>query len=611
MCRVGGPRCEEKGGPLRKEYENARRSRNHNAHLARTAAEEGNEEDAEKYLAMSAKHGERMDAIEDEMRQHEQETEKAALAEQVAQHDAATEDTATLRSMVEDADAKGLRKVLDVPLADYAPEAVRERLRSQEFRSLIDRERELGAALDALDKAKDGGGEVAAVDYHRALDAHRAAKADLMDYRLETARIIEGTAQTREASFALPDGVHEVGEAESGSAEWLRMRQNTLGGSDVGAICKVGEWGHLNYNDVRESKMDLDPQDQDHEGAALIGDIWEPHLAAAASDALGQEVYTNKATYSDGKRHANLDGFTKDGENVGTVVEMKTGSQADKWEDAPPEGYTLQTQHYVDVVGAKDGLIVANINDDRLVMYRVGVEDKVPAGPKSIKKLGEEFSYSDVRSYSEGMVEKWNTDREARRTGDANPTTRRRFEMTDEEKGVWRQALDKGVVFADLETSHMSASRGHIIEFGGMDEQGNELQRLYGVPDDHARWNGTGAQDVHGISPAMVSDRPVLLEDASSVEEIKAFVGDRVLVAHNASFEDRWLKEAGIKVQTADSMRAFGALAEGDDIKDNSMASFTKWAGVEYQDAHRAMPDTRMMAQSFGKLRALIEEAVR
>lgn len=609
MCRVGGPRCDEAGTPLNKRREAARRSRDYNAQLARKAEAEGSHVDAQKYLALSQGHSERITRLDTEIAEHE--AESAALHDTSRPASPADAAVQPLSGIVAQNRAQGLRKVLDVPLADYAPSAVQDRLRSQEFRNLLDKQRSTGETLDALDGLRAAGEAVSVRDHHRAVDAHRAARADLMDYRMETARQIEGTATTTDASFALPAGVTELGEAESGSAEWLRMRQQTLGGSDVGAICKVGEWGHLNYDDCRASKMDLDPQDQDHEGAAEIGDIWEPHLVSMASDAIGQDAFTNKATVSDGKRHANLDSFTKDeDDSVRTVIEMKTSSRAEEWADHSPDGYALQTQHYIDVVGAKDGLIIANINDERLVAFDVSPTDKVSAGPKSVKKLGSEFSYSDAREYSEGMVQKWNSDREAARNSDGTDKPRRRFQLKDEEKEVWRQGLEKGFVFADLETSHMAPGKGHIIEMGGVDESGKEFQSLYGVPSDHDRWNGTGAVEVHGIDSSMVEGRPVLLEDDASVQEIKDYIGDRVLVAHNASFESRWLNEAGIKTTTADSMRLFGSVVD-DDAKDNTMASLTKWAGVEYRDAHRALPDAQMLRESFEKMRPLLEKAVR
>lgn len=509
---------------------------------------------------------------------------------------------------------EGMRKVIDVPLADYAPAQVRDRLNSEEFRTLLNTEATTRQAWETAEQAREEGTGTA-MEYHRALDAHRAAQVELLAYREETARVLEGTATTQEADFTLPDGVHQVGDAEAGSAEWQRLRQGTVGGSDVGALVKAGKWGRLNYQDVRAAKMDLDPQDEPHDGASWVGDVWEPHLANIASDVLGEPVYTNKGTFSDGTRHANIDGFTKDDDRVGTVVEMKTSASPTDWEDTPPDGYVLQTQHYVDVLGARDGLLVANINDDRLVVYRVNATDKVQAGPDTNKGMGAEFTYSDVRDYCEKTVTRWNTDREAKReatsAGTAATSPRRRFDLKDDEKATWRDALTKGYVIVDLETTHTSAQRGHVLEFAGTDDQGNSFTSLYDVPDDHAAWNGTGPVDVHGIDRSMLHGKPILHEDETARARLRDFIGDRVVIAHNAGFEKKWLDEVGVPVRTADTQRAFGALVNDERLPDNTMRSLSEWAGVKYEDAHRAGRDVDMLSQAFAKLRPLLEDATK
>lgn len=588
MCRAGGRRCDQKTA-LRKQIETARRSRNRNRAKAAAAAETSDQQAQERYEGLMAQAQERMEGLIAQDQRHDTAVERQAggLAEAVRRNREA-----------------GLRKVLDVPMVDVAPASVRHRLEAPEFKALLDDERSTRARLDQVEAE---GSTASAAERHQALDAHRAVKKRLLDYRIETASML-GEAETVEADLPQREGTVRLGEAEAGSSEWLKMRQPTLGGSDVGAITKVGTWGGLDYDKCRDAHMNLDPEDQDHSGASWVGDQWEPHLIRASSGILGEEVYTNKGTYSDGKRHANLDGFTldEDGE-VRAVVESKTASDPAAWEERAPDGYVLQTEHYMDFYGAKEGIIVVNINDERLVAYRVEADDKVPAGPRSIKKLGEEFSYGDVREYAEGMVAKWNEDREKVRSEGKPNTPRRRFKVTPEDEADWGEMLDRGAVFVDLETTHVSASRGHVIEFAGTDEGGAEMERLYGVPDDHAEWNGTGPVEVHQIDGEMVAGKPVLLEDASSAEEIKAFVGDRVLVAHNARFEETWLKEAGIKVRTVDSMKVFGALVDGEH-RDNSMSSLTAWAGVEYRDAHRAGPDARMLRDAFARLKPLMEK---
>ena len=231
------------------------------------------------------------------------------------------------------------RKIADLPLIDFAPNAaVRERLESPEFRALIDAERTAKTVHEGMSE------DAEPVEILRAFDAYKVARHRLEAYKNVTASLLD-SPEPAEREFALPMGVERLGEAESGSAEWQAMRQPTLGGSDVGAICKVGEYGSLNYRDCREAKMTLSPSDQEHSGAALRGDLWEPVLIAAAAEVLGQDVAINKATYTDGDRHGNLDGFIAEGERIGHIVECKTSSKPEEWVDTIPGGYILQVQH--------------------------------------------------------------------------------------------------------------------------------------------------------------------------------------------------------------------------------------------------------------------------
>mgnify|MGYP000306523494 CR=1 FL=1 len=621
MCEVGGPRCENSWGKHSKAFSAARRSHSRNLAKSAQAAADGDTAKAQEYADRAALYATKLEdlhaVVKGEFASVESpqtdEADAGASQREAVRKSSATAPKPDLAALAAEADSVGMQKIIDVPLVDFAPPEVRERLLDQGFAQMRAREEALTAYMDTIGEDND---DVDPQERHRTLDALRAIRADIADYRLETARMLPQITP-EEAEFTLQEGVSAVGQAESGTREWLQMRQVTLGGSDVGAICKVGEWGGLDYDRCREQKLDLDPQDQEHAGAALAGDLWEPHLLNTASEVLGKEVYVNKTTFSDGRRHANLDGFTLEGadttggSSIETVVECKTSSHPKDWENTAPDSYVLQTQHCMDLHGANKGLLIANINDERLVIYRVRSEDRVPAGPNSIKKLGDSFAYSDVREYAEGMVQKWNGDRETDRAGNKKPVKRRTFKLTDEERETWKTALDKGMVFVDLESSHLSRRRGHIIEFAGTDEQGRTLERLYGVPKDHARWNGTGPVEVHGITLDMVRDQPILMHDSAAQQEIRDFIGDRVVVAHNSRFEAQWLQESGIQIVHADTMRAFGAAVEDEGIKDNSMESFTTWAGVEYREAHRAGPDAQMMARAFGKLRPLLEKVVR
>ncbi|KEF35589.1 MULTISPECIES: 3'-5' exonuclease [Deinococcus] len=105
------------------------------------------------------------------------------------------------------------------------------------------------------------------------------------------------------------------------------------------------------------------------------------------------------------------------------------------------------------------------------------------------------------------------------------------------------------VVVFDLETTGLSPQRDAIVEIGAMrvrdgrvveDERFETLVRpLSG--DGHPLRIPWRAQQVHGISDAMVRDAPDL---GDVLPQFLDFVGDSVVVAHNISFDTSFLRAA-------------------------------------------------------------------
>lgn len=495
------------------------------------------------------------------------------------------------------------RKIIDIPLAEVAPQEVRVRLLSEEFAHLKRQRHESKVSWQSAQADRSVGGPALL----RAFDAHMVANSRLEAYKDATAALLPPVA-VPESGFALPDGVTLLGEAESGTPAWRSMRQGTLGGSDVGAICKVGQYGKSNYDDVRDSKMGRSRDGQANSGAALRGDIWEPWLVEIVGSLLEVQTWANKGTYTDGLRHVNVDGFTTSPDGrVAQVIEAKTSAHPEEWETSIPEGHALQTQHYGDFLRAEgSALLVANLDDERLVIWEVPLDHKVPAGKDSPQKLGTEFSYADVRQYAEGMVGKW-----AKEARTPLPKPRREFLDTPAIRASWEAALSKGVVLGDLETTGYSPSQGHVIELALVRVQaGREIERFhrfYGVPADHAEWNGTGPEEVHHISLADIEGCPVLIESPDEAQAIREFIGDSVLVAHHAPFEDKWLSFSGVSVPIADTLLAFGIAVRDHGIRGNSMRELMAWAGFEYKNPHRAINDVLMMLQAWPALHERIK----
>lgn len=498
-----------------------------------------------------------------------------------------------------------LTRLIDSPLTDFVDGALRQRLDSDEFRALLENQRSTRAALAELDEARANGEFVDSLTYHNAYDASRVAYGALSAYKDGTAALVaDHFPEVAEADFNVPEDMKRLGEAEAGTIEWLRMRQPTLGGSDIGAICQVGSRGKSARESVRKMKTAQEIEPQTHGGASLRGDLWEPALMSILTQVMGQQVYTNKGTYAGGQRSVNLDGFMLDAaNNVSDIGEAKTSAFPEDWtENWIPERYALQVQHYMDIFGLSVGHIIVNVDDERIMVYRMTSDHRVPASEDTPKSLGAEFSYSEVLPYALNTLGKWNDQREA----GPKPSVR----GTRKPNGLaesWGRVIAQGFVSVDLETTTFSPETGHIIELALVRDDGETLHRFYGLPEAHMMWNGTGAVDIHRITAEDVAGQPVLLGNEALLSEIREFIGNRVLIAHNASFERSWLREVGLRAEYADSMVAFAALVTDEAIADNTMRSLVEWAGGEYLDAHRALADAQMLYRVLPSLMPVVE----
>jgi len=101
--------------------------------------------------------------------------------------------------------------------------------------------------------------------------------------------------------------------------------------------------------------------------------------------------------------------------------------------------------------------------------------------------------------------------------------------------------LDDGEIIAvDVETTGISPLRGHrIIEIGAVRINRGELTDEFHSLIDCGRPSSIRAQQVHGITPAMLVNQPAPIEAFSAFRD---FVGNARLAAHNAAFDRQFLR---------------------------------------------------------------------
>lgn len=146
-------------------------------------------------------------------------------------------------------------------------------------------------------------------------------------------------------------------------ADWLEYRKLGIGGSDASVVCGISR-----YKSPVELWLDktgqLPPQEAGE--AAYWGTQLEPFVRAEFTKRTGIEV-SRRSELLQSEEHffmlANLDGVCEVPDYGTCIFEAKTASayKAGEWDDAIPDEYQLQIQHYMAVTGYKAAYIAVLI----------------------------------------------------------------------------------------------------------------------------------------------------------------------------------------------------------------------------------------------------------
>ena len=146
-------------------------------------------------------------------------------------------------------------------------------------------------------------------------------------------------------------------------AEWLEYRKHGIGGSDAAVVCGISR-----YKSPFELWLDKTGQlpEQETGEPAYWGNLLEPVVRNEFQKRTGIEVTTPKQLLQSEEHPfmlANLDGICELPELGTCVFEAKTASayKASEWENAIPDEYMLQIQHYMAVTGYKGAYIAVLI----------------------------------------------------------------------------------------------------------------------------------------------------------------------------------------------------------------------------------------------------------
>ena len=145
--------------------------------------------------------------------------------------------------------------------------------------------------------------------------------------------------------------------------EWLEYRRRGIGGSDASVVCGINR-----YKSPVELWMDKTNQlpYQEAGEAAYWGTQLEALVRTEFTKRTGVEVQIVGQLLQSAEYPfmlANLDGICEHPEHGACIFEAKTASayKAYEWENAIPDEYQLQIQHYIAVTGYKAAYIAVLI----------------------------------------------------------------------------------------------------------------------------------------------------------------------------------------------------------------------------------------------------------
>lgn len=156
------------------------------------------------------------------------------------------------------------------------------------------------------------------------------------------------------------------------------------------------------------------------------------------------------------------------------------------------------------------------------------------------------------------------------------------------------------IVF-DLETLGLNSHKNEIIEIGAAKVKGGKIVDTFGRLINPQKRVPTKITEITGITTEMLVDKPTI---EPVLKEFINFIGDAVLVAHNAPFDMGFIKRDIKKYMNIDfSPSVIDTLQMARDLypelKNHGLANMNKVLGLSLDNHHRAVDDAQATAKMF------------
>lgn len=161
--------------------------------------------------------------------------------------------------------------------------------------------------------------------------------------------------------------------ADLSREEWLKLRTQGIGGSDVSIIAGINKFKSI-FQLWLEKTGTIEPEEGDSE-YTHFGTVLEPVVRKEFMERTGIKVRAKNCIMQHDKYPfmiCNLDGVIYENGEL-CIFEAKTASayKEKEWMDNVPPEYQLQIQHYMAITGAKKTYIAALIGGNKFLYHVV------------------------------------------------------------------------------------------------------------------------------------------------------------------------------------------------------------------------------------------------
>lgn len=167
------------------------------------------------------------------------------------------------------------------------------------------------------------------------------------------------------------------------------------------------------------------------------------------------------------------------------------------------------------------------------------------------------------------------------------------------------------VVVLDFETTGLSAYDDRIIEVGAVIVKGKKVIDKFSELMNPGCYLPRFITDLTGISNSMLKGKP---RPQKVMPNLKNFIGNRVILAHNASFDSKFLyaemNRANLDIDNEILCTLLLSRRLIPDVYDYKLGTLAEFLNVKIGRAHRAIDDALATAKLWNHLHEVVSESL-